>query len=1197
MFHNFSFPLNRIFLKIPAKGPHAVGLIEEDDREKKQDQTENLLQSKTRQEIESKIARAPVSPETRQLMREYLASENTERQDLVERFLRGEIASEEAFLKEKERLDAEEESWGTIFKTQREIRKRIQDLQWRTESYVELLPRQASKFELLLKDVRGINRQDKNTDRDLKNVLAPLTKATPPKIPQAFLDPEEAHEIYEVDPLRGNLEAVLKKYRSKIERAPNGTNIFKKILALKKEEARIEAQFKRLYNQMDQIIANNLDKVRRRSEEEKMLKSASKSIGITLKSGTEIEFTDPGLLALPGDKTSAKIKRVEFDYVVTRDHEGRVISKRPGFPFIHLSNGAKMPLGRFKKWVDAVDAVEKVSNLNDVAIRTGLAAYGIKIEKGMMLSYERRTVQNHESMRIPQHVQITDIKDGRIYFDNPVLFQPGFESIADDDMRESLTFGEFVKWWYRYEVEKSVGLQELQSLLKIHNELENKEFGMEAQDNPPILVKEGELLHYPDESGLLFRIQKIEPDGIMLDNGLKYTFPQFSYWVKNNHVEKVPEQEKTPQEIAEEQKRKREIEEGKLAEGIKKHIDEEAGHKHHIKALEHEKQREAGTPLQRLKHIWWSTQLLSFRDLWNMTLEVVEFVKRKHKRRSQGRFGDVGGRLPGILGTEFERIKQAAENEEVSKNKEAMEHWGIPQIQRTLHETNNKDVAKACIMTLVHKGEMRWDDHEMWETMNRLTARYTTRGAELYIPSPQYMPQGKNGEDMALKAIDALWGDGTGAEWFAENTSKYNSNKNNFEYKFKQLENDPKGIGGPAGACKRMLDDWEKGRYVNPQEYEEMVDAAIKYGKMGTEDKMFYIFAGVLLRKGNDPHGETLLHLDRIGELNSKYLNEFPMLDFFTQERKMDYTMWNEETGEYGKSRKLNLKDYEEWRDSYFPDDFERHKPGKQFSRFMWEVMMMSDATRTRISKGIRNAEKMDHDDAHVIISAASPTEVDNLLTGPSGQKKYFTNEGYMNAYPGFNQFIVSLSYSIEEEKDPDKVKYKVDALRDAINSFVRYDAILDNRLHKDKGLMYARLDERHYSRKTVVDKTGPLSEHQKQLQNLIVEIGQAYGQDFSFLYDPAERTGSMFDPKEVEKQKKYELRVDQLKDIIGGMIESDNGAKAMDVIRRARSRPKKVENALRGMESSQRPSAEELTELHKRAQEKARSRAGHAGH
>lgn len=1181
-----------------------AGVNEDEEEQKRIDEmdAQQRLELEHRQQLESKIAAAHVSAGTRLLMRECLAAKVGQRfgaEDLynaVERFLSGETKEEERFLQEVEGIKREEQSWGTIFNTQRRIRKQIQELQWKTESYVELIPQKKSHFDALLAHIKRVNRQDENADRTMKQVIAEL-------VTNNTLTEAQAAEIYHANPLDGTFDRVWGTYKGRVEHSTNGPTAVRKILALKSEEATMERRFNQLADQLVKIIKENVSKVRLMEEKERIQKNASRMIGITIKVGTEIEFKELENSAIVGH--NATIVGVHFDPIETRNSAGEVINTSWSSPVIELDNGAKMTLGRFKKWVDAVDAVEVMHDLSAVEGATELANYGIKIQEGMVLTYPRRTkTRSGEVKTTLESVRITQIDNTNrnIHFDNPVIFQPGMEKFYDYEYKNSLTFGEFVKWWHRYEVEKSVSLEKLRELLIKYNEIYNHAFGVSLSENPPIEVVAGEDLIYPDDSGSVYSIDSFDASGVTVRGWPKKTLPEFFHWVKENHVQKKHHEKSAKMEKAEEETKeiiRKEKEYKEESDTIKKHH----GEQHEAERESFDQDRAAGSLLGKMKELWWTTQFLSFKDIFNVIKEIAEFMKRKHERRSKGRYGDVGSRLPWIIGPEFERVKQAAETEEVNKYKEAMEHWSIAKVKSTLYTTSSKDIVKACIMTLLHHGEMRWDDHEFHATLNRLTARYTLKGAELYIPTKAHLIKpGWSGEDLAGPAMDALWGDGTATNWFQENISKYNSNKKNFEFKFKQLENDPKGTGGPKGECERLLKWWLDGNYVNPQDYEEMIDGAIDLGKMTAEQKVFYILAGILGRQGNrnggNPHGETLLHIDRLGELDSKYLNKFPLLDYFTQVMVTDMTLIDPKTGKFGKKRKLNFRDYEEMMQKYFPNDFKACEPGPEFSRFLWEVMLMEEEVRTRISKGIRNAENMDHDDAHLYIPPTTPGEIDSILTGPSGQKKYFTNAGYANGYAGFSQYIVSLTHSYEEEDDEEKRNTKLIGLRDTISSYIRYDAILDDRLFKDKHEHYARLDDRHFQRAPVVD-TCHLQVHREQLRNLVLKIGRAYGQDWdSWLYQ--DKTGSIFDKKEAEKQTTYERKLDTLKELIPRLMASDNGAKALQVIKESiaiAEIDEESKEGLRGIKSSRRPKPAELAKLGEGALEYMKRGGALGGH
>ena len=202
-----------------------------------------------------------------------------------------------------------------------------------------------------------------------------------------------------------------------------------------------------------------------------------------------------------------------------------------------------------------------------------------------------------------------------------------------------------------------------------------------------------------------------------------------------------------------------------------------------------------------------------------------------------------------------------------------------------------------------------------------------------------------------------------------------------------------------------------------------------------------------------------------------------------------------------------------------------------------------------------------------------------------------------MNGYPGFNQYIVSLRNSLDEENDPDAKKTKVIALRDALYSFIRFDAIVDNRFYRDKKSQYARLDDRHYRRKTVVGLGDcALRVHQDQLRNLVKEVAKEYGEDLTWLYE--DKFG--LDAEGEKKQKEYEQRLEELKEHISSMVLSDNGEKAMRVIKRAEARDKDSQAGLRGIETSKRPTLEQLAAIkvsaHSKELEPYRGGGGH-GH
>lgn len=1139
------------------------------------------------------LARRPLSTELKQKLRGFLYSGDFDKQSLVDRYLRRErdLESEQQVEAAVNNLEQQDRQWGTIFTIQRGIRAKIQDLQWRTEGYMDRLPHRKVIFQNSFKEIKELNRLDASVDRNLRRELMALANPTAQPQQPAALTPDDARKIYTLNPTAPTFSTDMKKFKTKIEAArPNdGNTLYRRLLALKQEEALIERNFIRYHNVVEKIISDSLSKVRRKVEKEHALKQASVSVGITLKPGTKMIYTRPDDMdIIPKREGACEISRIEFEDVTIYDSNGRSIGTRPGVPKIFVTGAGAdgidiengYTLGRFKKWVDAVDAVEVVQTKDELEELLHLKEYDVTLEKDQLLSVmHKRRERDGSLVSTPVYIRITDIRDGVISFDQAVQFAPSFENLDSYEMRESLSFGEFAKWWQRYEVERAINQFDLRELLIKYNENYNKEFGIPIEDNPPIEVDLNEQLRLPDDESAAFTIRSLDTQSLTLDNGRRFTFPEFFYWVKANGVERLPDRKKD----ADQKKKDEEIQES-IVEQIEDEkqrvkLKDDLAVQRNQRIHKYAAEKRQGSLTDSVKNAWFTTHLLSFHDLFDLGKEMVEFVKRRHERRSKGRYAEVLAKMPGLLGTEGERIREESEHGEVGKYKEAMEHWGIPVIKETLWFTNDKDVAKACMQVLIGKGEMRWDDNFMWETLNRLTARYTLKGAELWIPQPHNMPQGESGEDYCRKSIDALWGIGTAAEWFQENTGKYNSHKDGFEAKFKQLENDAKGTGGPKGELKKMLKEWREGKYVNPMEYEAIVDNAIKYGKMTAEDKMFYLIAGVVTHEHNNPALETLLHFDRIGELNSKWLNNFPLLDYFTQEYIFDPSLWDKDKQKFGKMRKMNRKDLVAFKDTYFPNDYNINEPKSEFSSFMWEKMLLAESVRTRISKGLRAADNMDHDDAHLYIPPASLTEIEKLASSSTGNKLYFTTAGYMNAFPGFNHYFITLTNAIEGEHAPEKRTAKIGALGTALNAYIRYDLILDNRYKKDVQ-NFARLDDHHLNKTPVVDGAHTVGFHREQLRNLIVDIGKAYGQDFSYLFGP--KTGSTHDQNEKRKQAEFEARVDQLPDIITRLVEHDKGKKALEVIKGAMSRADKNERDMHGLIGLQDSKAPPLSERRK---------------
>lgn len=479
-----------------------------------------------------------------------------------------------------------------------------------------------------------------------------------------------------------------------------------------------------------------------------------------------------------------------------------------------------------------------------------------------------------------------------------------------------------------------------------------------------------------------------------------------------------------------------------------------------------------------MRRVWMNTTFLNNSDIFEMGKSMYEYIKRRWDRNTKNRFSKVGKNIP-FFTTEMDRINQNAETEEMQQFKDAMDSWGVWQIEDALYTTNNRDQAKACLIVLAEKGKLRWENTKLWETINKFTE------PQFYVPIPKNGDAqmrdprtGKSGIELLPAAIDSLWGQGQYNDWYTQNASKYQSTAKQYFEEGKQLDHDPYNNGGIDGRLRQLLKLHKEGYYIDNQEFEGLLHYCFEAGKSIFENKFYFVVAGVTQK--ND-RGETILTWDRLGSLDSEYLTRLPWLDFFTNQNIM------RANGQKGGWNRRDLTEWiEEW-DKHAPPGFENlGEKNPALWKFLWTSVLNHPRTIIRTNKALRNAENMDHDDAHFIIPLANEMLIEEVLKGPTGGKKYFTFEGYANAYGGYAELMKSRAGL--ETAQPNLVF-------NLIRSFVRYDAILSGRLHRSEGSRYARMDKSYWKRKSVISSvhTGI---HRSQMQELIKNICSAYGYD-----------------------------------------------------------------------------------------------------
>lgn len=524
------------------------------------------------------------------------------------------------------------------------------------------------------------------------------------------------------------------------------------------------------------------------------------------------------------------------------------------------------------------------------------------------------------------------------------------------------------------------------------------------------------------------------------------------------------------------------------------------------------------------KELWSTTRFLSVGDLWEMGKAMYEYYDRRFQRRQKGRYAEVSKHLP-FFAPEMKRVGQAAETEAMNQFKEAFEQYGVFEIQDRMRKTHNRDELKAGFITLTSKGQMRWDDIEIWKNINR----FVDPGVAIPIPGngDPYTQisdtDPRTGLDFLKGAIDSMWGDGGYNDWYRQNKSTYLSNAKSHYETGKELENME---GGPAKKLAELLRRHKSGEFVDPQEYEGLILFIIEYGKAVMQDKIYYICEGIA---AENSQGRTILSFDRLGHINSEMLVRFPLLQYMTDGMERSD----------GKTHKPTVDDYKRWVrwfDNGDPRNPAKNRPSAAVDKFLWEHALPSRSTRQRINKALRDGERIDHDDMFGYIPPATEQVVNDACKSTTGSKKFVTTEGYANVFPGFSEYMKTMGSKNNTKK-----------LIQAVKSYVRYESIMIGRWKKgDEG--YARLDDDTLRKPPVVSGTPPI-QFIKECNELVRRIATAYrdpklDEIVELMY---QRTGDIrSDANERAKQNKIQYALERFGRHLERATAVDGGARLL---------------------------------------------------
>ncbi len=545
-----------------------------------------------------------------------------------------------------------------------------------------------------------------------------------------------------------------------------------------------------------------------------------------------------------------------------------------------------------------------------------------------------------------------------------------------------------------------------------------------------------------------------------------------------------------------------------------------------------------------LSSIWNSTRFLSVSDFWEMGKVMWEYYERRFQRRQKDRYSSVASDVY-YFAPEMKRINQSTETESMQQFKDSFDAKGVFEIQDRLTTTTNRDELKACMYTLMEKGQIPWYNVDLWKNLNNFI---DIVNPSVRIPIPAdgdpftqiAEDDPRTGKDFLKAGIDVLFGEGQYNEWYSGDKSKYQSNARTYYEEGKELEGTD---GGHEQRLGELLRQHKNGEYVDPQEYEGLILHSIENGKSSMQAKIYFMVEGVAAVCSKN--GRTILPPDRIAHINSEMLPRFPILEYMTARMKRDN----------GKVARPTQQDYKKWAD-IFDDgnssDPTKHTPKGAVDRFMWKYVIPSDQTRTRINKAIRNGENLDHDDMFAYLPPATEEVLNDACKATSGSKKFLTIEGYANVFPGFSQYMRTLA-------DDDKRERLVEALR----SYVRFEGIMTDKYEKGKD-KYQRMSDNvlNASKGTVCTPGRPPQVFINGMNEVVDRVVEAYNDtDLNSLYETMHINAAETDHR---AQERIKLAFDTFGRTLQKVVKGDNGAKMVQIVRAANleGMPEGVSNA-----------------------------------
>jgi len=511
------------------------------------------------------------------------------------------------------------------------------------------------------------------------------------------------------------------------------------------------------------------------------------------------------------------------------------------------------------------------------------------------------------------------------------------------------------------------------------------------------------------------------------------------------------------------------------------------------------------------RNLWNKTSFVGISDFVGTLNQAAEFFKRRHTRKEADNAAKIGMALFGNtdLGNEATANQLKAEEDEVSKWEGDYSSMDATQLQGKLDNMAkasaidpSPDQLKAILRVQAKNGNINWRDESLWKVLNKLQdASELKPGDAILLNNPTILRQKLH------RAMSDIWDKDEFLNLENSNESSYESSKKDFKGPIDLM-------GGELNKLLReKIEMKRKGEYFDAAEFEAILEYAFEMGKAHPKELFFYTLVGL---------AEGVLTPERSQKLGN-LMSNVPVMEWL-QIHKAE----------------MNPRDLKNYCNSYFGDEAEKLKPGKNFRNFYRVFVENDERVIDRIIQNtLPDRKNWDKDSVGAFAHMGGAEQAVTFLNGGSGQKT-IKPAALANVYVG------ALEYMEENVTALEGTNFRENFTRQA-SWLMATDAIVENRA-KVGDKLFIRTS---YDLENKKPSEGRLSNHENwtlsQHRGKIDKFMRALDEDLFNLLRERPENQSKKDKEEGKLPSNVQNVVDHLKHNYSAHTSEWNNIKTME--------------------------------------------------